>query len=340
MQTSGNSALPARGLAHLQLVWFSTVMGLTGLAIAWSRAAYLMGPMADVVAQVLGGVAALVWLAIAVAMWRRAQRFPEALRQDVAHPVRHAFAATIPVGVLLLAALAVQYLGAHVWVDGVWAIAAAAELGITLWVLGRWLREHREGDPPMWAGITPVLFIPVVGNVVVPLAGVPLGHLEWSMAQLAIGVFFWPVVLVLVLARRAAHSALPPRLLMSWFITVAPPSVVGVVSVILNAPLGWSMGFWGVAVFSLLWATQVIHRAMAVGFHMGFWAVSFPLAALTGLTLLLAERQATVWMPAVAMVLLALTSLVIGWLAVSTVRGLYQGTLLVPEPAPPPLRPA
>ncbi|MEY2993676.1 MAG: hypothetical protein RL357_611 [Pseudomonadota bacterium] len=328
--------MPPRGLAHLQLVWFSTVMGLTGLALAWSRAAYLMGPSADWVAKGLGTIAALTWVAIAVATVRRAQRFPDALLQDLAHPVRHAFAAAVAVGVLLLVALAVHYGGANVWVDGLWAMAAAAELGITVWVLGRWLHEQRAGDPSMWAGITPVLFIPVVGNVVVPLAGVPLGHLEWSMAQLAIGVFFWPVALVLVLARRAAHSALPPRLLMSWFITVAPPSVIGIVSVILGAPLGWSMGFWGVAVFSLLWATQVVNRAMAVGFHMGFWAISFPLAALTSLTLLLAERGATGWMSAAAMVLLALTSLVIGWLVVSTLRGLRQGTLLVPEPAPPP----
>lgn len=340
MQTSGHTAIPARGLAHLQLVWFSTVMGLTGLALAWSRAAYWMGPTADGVAQALGAAAAFSWLMIAVATWRRAWRYPEALKQDLSHPVRHAFAAAIAVGVLLLTALAVHYWGANPWLDGIWALAAAAELGITLWVLGRWLHEPREGEPPMWAGITPVLFIPVVGNVVVPLAGIPLGHLEWSMAQLAIGVFFWPVVLVLVLARRAAHSALPPRLLMSWFITVAPPSVIGVVSVMLQAPIGWSMGFWGVAVFSLLWATQVINRALAVGFHMGFWAISFPMAALTSLTLLLAERAATPWMPAMAMVLLASSSLVIGWLVVSTARGLRHGELLVPEPAPPPVRPA
>ncbi len=340
MQTQANATAPTHGLAHLQLVWFSTVMGLTGLALAWSRAAYLMGPSADWVAKGLGALAALVWVVIALATVRRAQQFPQALLQDLSHPVRHAFVAAVAVGVLLLVALAVHYWGANVWLEGLWVIAAAAELGITAWVLGRWLHEHREGDPPMWAGITPVLFIPVVGNVVVPLAGVPLGHLEWSMAQLAIGVFFWPVALVLVLARRAAHSALPPRLLMSWFITVAPPSVIGVVSVILSAPVGWSMGFWGIAVFSLLWSAQVIHRAMAVGFHMGFWAISFPLAALTSLTLLLAERGATVWMPGAAMALLALTSLVIGWLAFSTVRGLRQGTLLVPEPTSPPTRPA
>jgi len=327
-------------LAHLYWVWFSVVMGLAGLALAWSRASHLMGEGAIWVANALGVLAAVVWLALAAASLLRLRRYPRLIAQDLAHPVRHAFVAAIPVGLLLLCAVAVGPLGPRVWIDAVWVVAAGAQFLVTVWVLGRWLHEPQEGQPSMWLAITPALFIPVVGNVVAPLAGIPLGHTAWSLAQMGLGAFFWPLVMALVLARRAAYSALPARLLMSWFITVAPPSVLGVVTVVIKAPVGWSMALWGVALFCLIWAAQVVNRAWAGGFHMGFWAVSFPLAAFTGLTLMLAERGAAPWMGAAAMVLLVLTSVTITWLTLSTLRGLRQGTLLVAEPAPPVPKPA
>jgi tellurite resistance protein len=333
--SSVGTAASVPGLMHLQLVWFSMVMGLSGLALAWLRAQALMGSMALSLATVIGVIAALVWLILMVATIWCARRHTGALRADLNHPVRHAFVAAVVVGALLLCAWAVQVWGPSPGLDALWRLSAGAELLVTLWVLGRWLQEHQEGAPPMWVAITPVLFIPVVGNVVVPLAGWPLGHHAWSMVQLGIGVFFWPLVLVLVLARRAAHSALPPRLLMSWFITAAPPSVVGVVSVIIEAPLSLSMGLWGVAMFSLLWSSQVVSRAMAAGFHMGFWAVSFPLAAFTSLTLMLGERGGAPWMSAAGLALLALSTLVIGALLVATLKGLRDGSLLVAEPEPP-----
>lgn len=334
------SAPDATPLIHLNLIWFASVMGLSGLALAWSRAVPLMGPLANGIAVGVALLALGTWLGLAWATLLRLHRYPGVVALDARHPVRHAFVAAVPVGVLLLTALGVHFFGGLMLLHALWVLAAGAQLLVTLWVLGRWLHEHEEGTLPMWVGITPALFIPVVGNVVAPLAGLPLGHSTWSLAQLAIGVFFWPLVLVLVLVRRAAHSALPPRMLMAWFITAAPPSVVGVVSVQMGAPLGWSIALWGVALFSLLWAAQVVRRALNVAFHMGYWGVSFPLAAFTSLTLMLAERGAAVWMQPLALLFLALSSLVIGWLVVSTAKGLYRGTLLVPEPEPARLPPA
>ena len=110
----------------------------------------------------------------------------------------------------------------------------------------------------MWPSITPVLFIPVVGNVVAPLAGVSLGHEVWSVMQLAIGVFFWPVVMALLVARRVGHSPLPDRILPSWFISLAPPSVIGLSLMQYEAPLLWVQAVWGVGAFVLGWVFQFV----------------------------------------------------------------------------------
>jgi tellurite resistance protein len=87
---------------------YAVVMGLAGLSLAWHRATPLTGEMAVLAAMVLGGLAATVFAALAVATVWRARRHPDAWQDDRRHAVRHAFIATLPLSVLLLAAVAAR----------------------------------------------------------------------------------------------------------------------------------------------------------------------------------------------------------------------------------------
>ena len=326
-------------LKFLQPGWFSLVMGLSGLALAWQAATPLLGEMASGVALVTGGLAALVFVALTVASLRRWQRHAQALEADLRHPVRHAFVATIPVSLLLLATLA-HTLGLAGWgVVALWWAGSLLQWWATLWVLGRWLSAMPVASPPLgeglWPSVTPVLFIPVVGNVVAPLAGVGLGHEMWSAAQFGVGLLFWPVVLTLTLARRIAHGPLPERLMPTWAITLAPPAVVGLGLLTFGASTLWAVAAWGMALFSLLWVGAQGKRLVGQPFGLAFWALSFPLASFTTLTLKLASTTGESGFQTTGMVLLAITSLVLLGLMLATVRGLRDGTLLAPEPAAP-----
>jgi tellurite resistance protein len=329
-------------LKFLMPGYFAVVMGLSGLTLAWHRAQGLLGEMATGIALVLGLLSALVFLVLLVASWLRWQRYPAALAEDLRHPVRHAFVAALPVSVLLLATVGVALGGSGgplgpVW-NGLWWLGSLGQLWATLWVLGRWLapaaaaQPGATGGPQLWPSVTPVLLIPVVGNVVVPLAGLPLGHSTWSALQFGIGAFLWPVVLALILARRLAHSPLPERVLPAWFITVAPPAVIGVVALQMEAPLAVAQALWGVSLFFMLWVLPLVRRIATQAFAVPFWAFSFPLAAFTVLTLRLAETGAGAAFQTAGVLMLAISSIVILWLSFATVRGLRDGSLLAPEP--------
>lgn len=329
-------------LKFLMPGWFATVMGLCGLALAWHRAQGLLGDMAGAVSLLIGLLAAAVAVVLIVASLLRWQRYPQALAEDLAHPVRHAFVAALPVSVLLLATVGVAHDGpagtlAGLW-HALWWIGCLGQLWATRWVLGRWLALAAQvggGAAPggLWPGITPVLLIPVVGNVVVPLAGLPLGYPWWSAAQFGIGAFLWPVVIALVLARRMAHSPLPERLLPAWFITIAPPTVIGLVLMQMQAPLAIVAGQWGVALFFLVLVAPLARRIAGQPFGIPFWGVSFPLAALATLTLRLSEALPGLGLlRTLAVLALAAASMVVLWLCFATVRGLRDGSLLAPEP--------
>jgi tellurite resistance protein len=213
--------------------WFSTVMGTSGLSLAWWRAHPVLGESAIGVARLIGVIAALVFVLLVLASLLRHLRYPRALAEDLQHPLRHAFIATVPVSLLLLAAVGVSLAGqdgpgAALW-RGLWWLGSLGQFWATWWVMGRWIAPvpPGAGGQALWPGITPVLLIPVVGNVVAPLGGVLLDIQGWSTGQLAIGMLLWPVVLTLVLVRCFAHSPVPERLQPAWFVLLAPPSLIG-----------------------------------------------------------------------------------------------------------------
>lgn len=316
-------------LKHLLPGWYALVMGLTGLSLAWNRAVPLLGEPALGASRLVGALAALVFAVLALATLLRFWRHPEAWAEDRRHPVRHTFIATLPISVILLATVVVAEHGPSVPMLLLWWAGALAQLLVTLWVLARWLRGNGPGGFH-WASITPALFIPIVGNVLVPLAGVPLGQAGWSAAQFGIGVMFWPVVLVLIVLRIALQGLWPERLLPTAFILIAPPAVVGLSAGQLGAPLPVIWALWGMALFSLLWVGTLAKRIAALPFGLPHWGMSFPLAALAALTLRLAD--ATGPLAVLGLGLLALATLVTAALLLATLRGLRDGSLLVAEP--------
>ena len=98
-------------------------------------------------------------------------------------------------------------------------------------VFARWFSGKKQ-----WAGVTPVLYIPVVGNILVPLAGIPLGYPMVSWFFFGIGMFFWPVLTAMVFVRQV-QQPMPDRLLPSWFILTAPPAVGATSASVLGAPV-------------------------------------------------------------------------------------------------------
>ena len=87
------------------------------------------------------------------------------------------------------------------------------------------------------------------------------------------------------------------------------------------------------ALFRFFWAASKAGRIRDLLFGMTHWGMSFPLAAFAAFTLRLAEPGSVLAVAGPA--LLALASLIILALAMGTVRGLRDGSLLAPEPVAP-----
>ncbi len=319
---------------------FAIVMGLAGLALAWHRAVPLMGTEADAAALAIGLVAAAVFITLCAAMLMRHRHHPEAWAEDMRHPLRHTHVAALPVAAILLATWAVAMGMQGAPVGALWWAGSLGQLFVTVWVLQRWWRGNLagglKGNPLQagglqWSSVTPALIIPVVGNVLVPLAGVTLGHAEWSAAQLGIGLLFWPVVLSLLGVRIAVQGAWAERLLPANFILLAPPAAVGLSLIQFDAPVLVAWGLWGMGLATLLWLAPLLPRIATQPIGLAHWSMTFPVSAFAALTLRLAPGGV---LAVAGMALLALATLLVAALGLATVRGLRSGEWLAPEVVP------
>ena len=311
------------------------VMGWSGLSQAWLRATDIFGDNALGLGLVAAFFALLVFVLLCLASIVRLQAHPNAVAADMRHPVRHAFMATLPVSILLLAGLGITlFWGTGRTLDTalifVWCVGSVLEIAATAWVISRWLKSTENGGM-QWATFTPVLFIPVVGNVLAPLGGVSIGLEAWATAQFGIGLFLWFVLQTLFFVRLGQAGPLPARLAPSLFITVVPPSISGLSLLQLDAPLATAWMMWGIAAFFLVLALTQISTIREQPFSMGHWGMSFPLGAFTALTLRMTHAPGGAWLQLPATLLLAITSLLVLGLTLSTWRGLRHGHLLVAD---------
>jgi tellurite resistance protein len=321
---------------HLGFAWFAMVMGLCGLSLAWSRAVPHWGPLALQVSWGIGLLAACVFVVLLVLQLWRWRHFPAALWDDARHPVRHVFVAALPSSMVLLPTVWVVHRGYSLWADALWMLGAVGLLLGTVAVIRRWLQPGMPGAD-FWRGMTPALFIPVVGNVLPALAGGALGHPIWAAAQYGVALFLWPVALVLVWVRIGMVGLWPQRLLPTTFITIAPPSVLALSGHQLGTPDTVVHMLWGVSLFFTLVSLTVLRRCLQQPFGMPFWGMSFPLAASAALSLHLAPMQGGVY--ALALTWLVCVSGVVSALLLATVHGLWQGRLLVDETTTTPSQP-
>jgi tellurite resistance protein len=318
-ETHGGEPVAIR-LRNFPVSFFAVVMGLGGLTLAWQRTgAPLVGSALLILSVAVFGLLAALYAT-------KATRFPQAVVKEFSHPVRINFIPTFSISLLLLA---VALLEVHTGLSYVlWLTGAVLHLLLTLWVMNFWI-NHPDLDVHH---INPAWFIPVVGNIVVPLAGVVHGAVEASWFFFSIGLVFWLVLLTLIVYRIIFHSPLPDRLLPTFAILIAPPAVGFLAYTQITGTLdGAGRVLYGAALFMLLLLVTQIGRLRRIQFFLSWWAYSFPVAALTIATLRMSHLTGITGYRYLAYALLAILTALIALLAVKTLAAVARRQICVEE---------
>ena len=210
----------------------------------------------------------------------------------------------------------------------IWLLGVAGQGVLTVAVISGWI-SHRAFEV---GHLTPAWFIPAVGNVIVPMAGAPLGWPETSWLFFSAGMIFWLILLVLVFNRLIFHAPIAARLFPTLVILIAPPAVafvsyfrlVGGVDPFAHVLL--NCGY----VFAILVLVQV-PKLIRLPFALSWWALSFPLAALTVASFLYGRAMDSLAHIGIGLGLLALLSVVVAGLMARTGLAIARDEICRPE---------
>lgn len=253
---------------------FSIVMGLTGLTIAFGKFYHLQW-LPKIFYEIMLAIVLTLFVFFVVMYAIKTIYFFEEVKKDFNHRIRINFFSTISISLLLLSIAFYTYypiLGLVFWWIGVVLHTFLMYKTITFWIQHNFEIHHFN---PAW-------FIPVVGNILIPVVGVDLMPVSLSLFYFAGGIFFWIVLFTIFLYRAIFHAQLPKKFVPTFFIILAPPAV-GFISYMRIA------ASWDFISVSLLLLAYFLFGVIiflnksfrSLKYFLSWWAFTFPLAAMT-----------------------------------------------------------
>ncbi len=251
---------------------FAVIMGLTGLTIAFGKFHHLQW-LPRIFYDVSIFIVLGLFLIFIVLYSLKLAWYPDEVKTDFKHRIRINFFSAISISLLLLSIAFYTYypmLSIAIWWLGVILHTVFMFKTISFWIQHNFEIQHFN---PAW-------FIPVVGNILIPISGVDFAPLLFSYFYFAVGFFFWIVLFTIFLYRAIFHVQLPEKFIPTFFILLAPPAVGFISYMRLTASWDTFSVFMLFMAYFFIVLLAVLYKSFTkLKFFMSWWAFTFPLAA-------------------------------------------------------------
>jgi tellurite resistance protein len=241
------------------------------------------------------------------------------------HPVRINFFSAISISMLMLAIITrhdFHTLGATFWYVG-----TAMHMFMTLYTISFWINHNQEigHSNPAW-------FIPIVGNVLVPVGGIGLASKMVLMYFFSVGVFFWIIFLAIIFNRIIFHHQLAQKFLPTLFILLAPPAVAFIAYFKLFGEVDTFATFvYSIAVFFTFMLAFMFRQFIGLKYFISWWAFIFPLAAMAIAAMVMYHKTQDVFSMYLAYTMMGVTTLMTLAVLYQTIRHMFMHEICIQE---------
>ncbi len=312
-------------LRYLPVSFFSMVMGLAGFTLVLQRAARLW-QVPKLIGLIALGVTVVAFVALSLLYARKVLRHGVDVMTEFRNPVKLAFFPTVSISLMLLS---ITFLEVNLNVASfLWFVGVPVQLVLSLLVLNAWIHRTTFEVQHM----SPAWFIPVVGNILVPITGVALAAHQVSWFFFGVGLLFWIILLTIIFNRIIFHQPLTERLAPTLFILIAPPAVGFLAHTRLVGHLDTLayVLYYSALFLGLVLVTQ-FRMFARLSFYLSWWAYSFPVAALTLATMQMYQYTGHIGFKWIAAVLAIVLTGLIGLLLTLTLRAAQRNEICVPD---------
>ncbi len=304
---------------------FSIILGLTGLAIVFQKIEELLG-LSYIIDTMIITIAIVLFAIISLIYLLKLIKYPHEAVDDFENPVKLSFFPTISISILLLS---IAFLSIDMMTSKVlWIIGTTIHAFFTYKVISIWMMQPKFEIKH----INPAWFIPVVGNLFVPVAGVQHYNPEISWFFYSIGIIFWIVLFTIFMHRIIFHHPLPEKLLPTLAILISPAAIGFTSYVKLTHQVdSFARILYYFALFLTTFILTQYKMLSKIKFYLSWWAYSFPISAMAIATMLMYHMLGIMIFKYIAYVLIVLLIMVVLILIPKTISAVVKGEICIEE---------
>ncbi len=306
------------------IMMYAMVMGMSGLTIMYQKAALFLS-FNEMIGTLLMAFSTTLFVVISLIYLAKFIKYTSSVQKEFSHPIRLNFFAAISISMLMLAII---YKEVNVNVSALfWYAGAVLHFYLTMHTISFWINNNQELDHS-----NPAWFIPVVGNVLVPIGGVGFASQGVLMYFFSCGIFFWVILFAILLNRIIFHHQLAVKFMPTLFILIAPPAVGFIAYYKMFEVIDvFATMLFNLALFFTLLVAFMYKNFIKIKFFISWWAFVFPLAAMSISAMLMYHETKDSMLLALSYVMVAVTTVVITIVLYQTVSHMLKGEVCVQE---------
>ena len=306
------------------IMMYAMVMGMSGLTIMYQKAALFLS-FNEMIGTLLMAFSTTLFVVISLIYLAKFIKYTSSVQKEFSHPIRLNFFAAISISMLMLAII---YKEVNVNVSALfWYAGATLHFYLTMHTIAFWINNNQELDHS-----NPAWFIPVVGNVLVPIGGVGFASQGVLMYFFSCGIFFWVILFAILLNRIIFHHQLAVKFMPTMFILIAPPAVGFIAYYKMFGVVDFfATMLFNLALFFTLLVAFMYKNFVKIKFFISWWAFVFPLAAMAICSMLMYHETKDAMLLALSYVMVAVTTVVISIVIYQTIAHICKGEICVQE---------
>ncbi len=306
------------------IMMFAIVMGMSGFTIMYQKASVWLG-FPTLVGTILMIVTTILFIAVSIVYISKYFQYALVVKKEFSHPIRLNFFAAVSISMLMLAIIYKEHypsISALFWYPG-----AVIHFYLTMYTISFWINNNQELDHS-----NPAWFIPVVGNVLVPVAGVGFASQGVLMYFFTAGIFFWVILFAILLNRIIFHHQLASKFMPTMFILIAPPAV-GFLAYfkMFEVVDTFAIMLFNLALFFTFLIAFMYKNFIKIKFFISWWAFVFPLAAMAISSMLMYHQTQDLILLVLSYVMVATTTSVITIVIYQTLLHMQKGEICIQE---------
>jgi len=317
-------SIPSDRLQFFPVMMFATVMGLTGLALVFKKIQEVLY-LPEFLGLITGVASTVLFFVILFTYLKKLSKYKNEVKSELIHPVRVNFFAAISISTLLLSIFYKHLLPELSQIFFI--VGAVLHIFFTFYTIKFWINNNLEivHSNPAW-------FIPIVGNLIVPIAG--KGFVDDSVLYFyfSIGIFFWIVLFSIILNRIIFHKQFAPKFMPTLFILIAPPAIGFLSYIKLTGDLDFfAHMLYSLALFFTILVFVMYQNYIKIKFFISWWAFTFPMAAITLATATMYSLTTTFIYAVLSYVFLVLTTIIVALVAKETIVHMRKKEICIME---------